>query len=71
MNSRRYGSKPTLALWMLVTVADVALLIAATGLLTVVLVLAVLAVVAGGVVVARTWNRPQPEPAKVVARRRA
>jgi hypothetical protein len=29
MNCRRHGSKPTLALWMLVAVADVALLAAA------------------------------------------
>lgn len=71
MNCRRHGSKPTIALWMLVAVADVALIVAAAGLLTVLLVLAGVTVVAGGVLVARSLGRPEPEPAKVVVRRRA
>ena len=71
MNSRRHGSKPTLALWMLVAVADVAIIVAATGLLTFLLVLVALGVIAGGVVALRSMNRVQAEPAKVVARRRA
>ena len=71
MNCRRYGSKPTIALWMLVAVADVALIVAAAGLLTVLLVVAGVTVVAGGVLAARNLTRRQPEPAEVVARRRA
>ena len=71
MNCRRHGSKPTIALWMLVAVADLAILVAATGFVTVFLALAALAVVAGGVVAVRSLRRPQPEPVKVVARRRA
>ncbi|GAA0417128.1 hypothetical protein Aca07nite_08000 [Actinoplanes capillaceus] len=71
MNCRRHGSKPTIALWMLVAVADVAIL-ASTGLLAILLVLTALAVVVGvGVVAARSLGRPDPEPAKVVVRRRS
>jgi hypothetical protein len=47
MKSRRHGRKPTLALWMLVAVADVAVLIATAGLLTVLAVLAGLVAAAG------------------------
>jgi hypothetical protein len=72
MNRRRQGSKPTVALWMLVAVADVAIIVASAGLLTLMLVLTALAVVVvGGVLVARSLGRGRPEPARVVARRRA
>ncbi|MEV0902201.1 hypothetical protein [Actinoplanes sp. NPDC049802] len=72
MNCRRHGSKPTIALWMLVAVADVAIIVASTGLLAVLLVVTALALITGvGVVAARSLARPEPEPAKVVARRRA
>ncbi|MEU8236967.1 hypothetical protein AB0C07_01830 [Actinoplanes missouriensis] len=71
MNCRRHGSKPTLALWMLVAVADLAILIAAAGPVLAFLLVAALAVVAGGVLAFRNLRRPQPEPVKVVARRRA
>ncbi|BBH64758.1 hypothetical protein ACTI_14430 [Actinoplanes sp. OR16] len=71
MNCRRHGSKPTIALWMLVAVADLAILVAATGFVMVFLTLAALAVVAGGVVAVRSLRRPQPEPVEVTARRRA
>jgi hypothetical protein len=78
MNCRPHGKKPTLALWMLVAVADVAILVAAAGLVTMLLVLAGLAVVAGLVVVARPMlvahRTPAPvrqQPAEAVARRRA
>ena len=71
MNCRRHGSKPTIALWMLVAAADVALIVATAGLLTVLLVLAGAVVVTGGVVAARNFSRREPEPAKAVVRRRA
>jgi apolipoprotein N-acyltransferase len=83
MNCRRHGSKPTLALWMLVAAADVAIFTAAAGLLTVLLVGAGLVTLAAGVVslrrlhrrdaVASLWLLPQrsaPKP-KAMARRRA
>jgi hypothetical protein len=71
MNCRRHGSKPTLALWMLVAVADVALLVAAVGLLTVLVVLvglAAVAAVAGGMVM---LSRRDTTRTEAVVRRRA
>ncbi|HWS33132.1 MAG TPA: hypothetical protein VN408_10365 [Actinoplanes sp.] len=71
MNCRRYGRKPTIALWMLVAVADVAIIVASAGLLTLFLILVALAViVGGGVIAARNLGAHEPERAKVVARRR-
>lgn len=46
MFNRRRIVKPSVALWMLVAVADLALLVASVGLLTVLLVLSGTAVVA-------------------------
>jgi small-conductance mechanosensitive channel len=78
MISRRHGSKPTIGLWMLVAIADVAILVAAGGLVATLLVLAGLVVVAGGVVATRLLvnaeQTPAPvrrRPAEAVARRRA
>ncbi|GIF06393.1 hypothetical protein [Actinoplanes siamensis] len=70
MNCRRYGSKPTLALWMLVALADVAIVATALGPVAV-LLLAGLVVAAGGVYAARSLGHRAPAPAKAVARRRA
>ncbi len=69
MNCRPYGSKPTLALWMLVAVADLVILASATGPVTVLLIIAALLVVTAGVFAARGVHRPAP--AKVTVRRRA
>jgi hypothetical protein len=72
MNCRRHGSKPTIALWMLVAAADVAIIMASTGLLVALLLLTSLAViVAGGVYAARALGNREPQPAKAVVRRRA
>ncbi|HEX5205898.1 MAG TPA: hypothetical protein VFW27_38715 [Actinoplanes sp.] len=71
MNCRRHGSKPTIALWMLVAVADLAILVAATGVVTMLLIVAGLLALGGGVVASRSLFRPPAQPAKVVARRRA
>jgi hypothetical protein len=49
MNCRRHGSKPTLALWMVIAMADVALIVATAGVLTMLLVVAGLVTVAGAV----------------------
>ncbi|MEU4618811.1 hypothetical protein AB0G04_02370 [Actinoplanes sp. NPDC023801] len=72
MNCRRHGSKPTIGLWMLVAAADVAIIMASTGLLTALLVLTALAVIiTGGVYAARSLGSREPQPAKAVVRRRA
>jgi fatty acid desaturase len=70
MRSRRHGSKPTLALWMLVAVADVAILVATAGLLTVLLVVAgLVTVVVAFAGVRLLHHRDAPEPKAVVHRR--
>ena len=73
MNCRRHGGKPALGLWMLVAVADLAILTAATGVLVMVSIIALLAVVAGGVVAARSLGatRRPDTAADAVVRRRA
>ena len=72
MSSRRNGRKPTVALRMLVAAADVAIIVASTGLVKLMLVLLALAVIiTGGVFASRSLGRREPEPARVVARRRA
>ena len=70
MNCRRHGSKPTMALWMLVAIADVALLVAAGGLAALVLIVASLAVLAGGVVAARQLIAPRKVTNAVTSRDR-
>jgi hypothetical protein len=65
MSCRRYGSKPTIAFWMLVAIVDVAMLVAADT-AVMISVLASLTLVAGGIVVARALTRRS-----VPARRRA
>ena len=62
---------PTLALWMVVAVVDVALLAAAAGPAVTVLVVAGLVIVAGGFAGMRLINRRAPETAKAAARKRA
>jgi hypothetical protein len=83
MNCRRHGSKPTLALWMLVAAADVAIFMAAVGPLTVLLIAAGLVTLTAGVMGFRLLQRRDavaslvllsqrdaPKP-KTMARRRA
>jgi hypothetical protein len=70
---RRHGSKPTLALWMLVAIADVALLVATAGALVVLLVVAGAVILAAGV--AGVWMlqrraAPQQEVAVWLPQRR-
>ncbi|GIF24466.1 hypothetical protein Ate02nite_71960 [Paractinoplanes tereljensis] len=60
MNRRPHGRKPTIALWMLVAVADVAILVATGGLVALVLILASLAVIAGGFLAARQMLASKP-----------
>jgi hypothetical protein len=70
MNNSRYGSKPKIALWMLVAVADVALLAAAAGPLLIMLLIAGLVIVGGTVAGMRMAGRRQPGTAKVASTRR-
>lgn len=68
---RRHGSRPTIALWMLVAIADVALVVAAVGSLAVLLAVATVLIVAGafaGAVMLQRRAVPQRETA---LRRRA
>jgi hypothetical protein len=71
MIRRQHGSKPTIALWMLVAVADAALLAAAAGPLMMMLIVAGLVIVAGTYAGMKLVNRRQPEPVEARARRRA
>jgi hypothetical protein len=75
MICRPHGRKPTLALWMLVALADVALLAAAAGPRTVLLIAGLVTV---AVVTTAVWvmhHRATPHPAHraahLVMRRRA
>ena len=78
MSCRRYGSKATIALWVLIAVADLAILVATAGALTLFLVVAGLIALAGGAVATRQLLRPEYAkgkvrigPAGAVTRRRA
>jgi hypothetical protein len=71
MNCRRHGSKPTLALWMLIAIADLAILVAAIGAAAMLLTLAGLVVLFGAVVAARAFLSRPVGAGKAVARRRA
>ena len=71
MNCRRHGSKPTIALWMLIALADLAILAAAAGTLVTILVLTALATMGCCVVAARVLHRRTPATTKAVVRRRA
>jgi len=71
MSCRPHGRKPTIALWMLVAVADFAILAAATGAVTMLLIVAGLVALAGGVIAYRGLFRPSEQPVEAVARRRA
>jgi hypothetical protein len=67
MITRRHGSKPTLALWMLVAVADVALLAAAVGPLVTTLFAGTLVLAVGAFVAMRTMTRRTPAHQDVMA----
>ena len=71
MNSRRHGSKPTIALWMLIAVTDLAILAAAAGAVTMLLLVAGLVALAGGAVAIRPLLRRSAGAAEAVVRRRA
>jgi hypothetical protein len=63
MNCRQHGRKPTLALWMLVAIADLAILTTAAGALITLSIFATLALLGGGIVAMRLLTR-RPGPAR-------
>ncbi|MET8146955.1 hypothetical protein ACIBSW_04045 [Actinoplanes sp. NPDC049668] len=70
MMIRRHGTRPTIALWMLVAIADIALLVAAVG--SLVVLLAVVAAVLLGAGVVGAWmlqRRTAPRRAADLRRR--
>jgi membrane protein implicated in regulation of membrane protease activity len=68
MNCRRHGSKPTIALWMLIAAADVALLTAAAGPLVVLLTTLVALTVVGAFVATRLLTRDVEAKQQVAVR---
>ena len=68
---RRHGSKPTLALWMLVAIADVALLVAAAGVLAVLVAVFGAVILAAGVAAMLMTQRRPAQQRETVLRRRA
>lgn len=71
MNCRRYGSKPTIAFWMVIAIADAAMLVATAGTAVMISILVTLALVAGGIVAARTLTRRSVPATRTAVRRRA
>jgi hypothetical protein len=69
MSCRRHGSKTTIAFWMLVAIADAAMLVAASGTAVIIFVLAALALLAGGVASARVLTRRSVPVTRTVVRR--
>jgi hypothetical protein len=57
MSRRRHGSKPAFALWLLVAVADVALLAASAGVFVLLLLVAAVITAAGAVLAVRLSHR--------------
>ena len=68
---RRHGSRPTIALWMLVAIADVALVVAAIGTLGVLLAVAAALVVVSAVAGSRILQRRAVPQRESIVRRRA
>ncbi|MGA5301575.1 hypothetical protein ACPCHT_16725 [Nucisporomicrobium flavum] len=67
---RRHGSKPTIALWMLVALADIAILVAAVGMVTFALAAAGAMLLAGAAVGAwQLQRRTQADPSPALRRR--
>lgn len=68
---RRHGSRPTIALWMLVAIADVALIAATASALVLTVVLAGAMILGGAVVGTRILQRRAVPQQETVLRRRA
>ena len=68
---RRHGSRPTIALWMLVAIADVALVAATASALVLTVVLAGAMLLGGAVVGTRMLQRRTLPQQETVLRRRA
>jgi hypothetical protein len=70
MNCRPHGRKHTLALWILVAMADGELMVASAGALTILLIALAAAVVAGTVVTVRLLHRRHQHPTAAVTQGR-
>ncbi len=68
MNCRRHGSKPTIALWMLIAAADVALLAATAGPVLVLLIVVSVLTVGGAFIAGRMLSRAADAKAQVAVR---
>jgi len=68
---RRHGRRPTIALWMLVAIADAALLVAAVGTLAVLLAVAATTLLCAGVAGVWMLQRRTPPRRDSALRRRA
>ena len=74
MSCRRHGTKPTIALWMLVAVADAVLIVASIGIAAVLLALVGVAVAVAGVRLLQRGTvgaTAEAVPARAEASRRA
>jgi hypothetical protein len=71
MNCRRYGRKSTIAFWMLIAIADSAMLVGSAGAAVMISIFVALALVAGAVVAVRTLTRRSVPATGTVVRRRA
>lgn len=68
MNCRRHGSKPTIALWMLIAAADVALLAATAGPVLVLLITLTALLLGGVYIAARMLSRAADAEPQVAVR---
>jgi hypothetical protein len=70
MNCRPHGRKHTLALWMLVALADAVLVVASAGALTILLIALAVALMAGAIVAIRLLRHRHPHPVAAVTQGR-
>lgn len=71
MSYRNRGAKPTVILWFLVALGNVALIMASAGLVALIALSSVVAVVVGGAMLLRRASESVPVRAPMQARRRA
>ncbi|GID25293.1 hypothetical protein [Paractinoplanes brasiliensis] len=69
MNCRRYGSKPTMLLWLLVAIADLVFLAAAVGPVVTTAIVVLLAVITAAVFAVRVPAKRSVTPDPMTRRR--
>ena len=67
MHCRRHGTKPTIAFWMLVAVADAALLVASVGVMALLLALGIIATAVAAATGVWSWRRGFTRPHRIPA----